>query len=208
MYQRRVKFCSSHSQNYRTIIVSQEQISHTNCSSERIPSKPMSKWRPRFKLSRIIMKFTFQKNTSVGLFERAAKAVCFPILKGAKPVSERRTWQGNFFRADLKRCWTRSFMQNGVCVRNVEVLKSGILFCSCPHTRLLNTDNLCDTVLSSFRCQTLNFIFREIPEKTFVLSSFQTAQNTNAWRVYVLYFVYPSWEKGENQLLEQNLHIA
>jgi len=33
----------------------------------------------------------FGKNTSVGLFERAAKAVCFPILKGAKPVSERRT---------------------------------------------------------------------------------------------------------------------
>ena len=131
-----------------------------------------------------LWKFTFQKNTSVGLFERAAKAVCFPILKGAKPVSERRTWQGNFFRADLKRCWTRSFMQNGVCVRNVEVLKSGILFCSCPHTRVLSTDNLCDTVLSSFRCQTLTPFFREIPEKRWFWVPFQTAQNTNVWRVW------------------------
>ena len=131
--------------------------------------------------------------------------------QGWKPVSERLTRKVNFFEqiwSVVERIETRSFVQNGVCVWNIKVLRSGILHSSCLHTRELNTDNSCGTVLSSFRCQTLNFIFREIPEKTFVLSSFQTAQNTNAWRVYELYFVYPAWEKGENQLLEQNLHIA
>ena len=130
--------------------------------------------------------------------------------QGWKPVSERLTRKVNFFEqwSVVERIETRSFVQNGVCVWNIKVLRSGILHSSCLHTRELNTDNSCGTVLSWFRCQTLNFIFREIPEKTFVLSSFQTAQNTNAWRVYELYFVYPAWEKGENQLLEQNLHIA
>ena len=113
--------------------------------------------------------------------------------QGWKPVSERLTRKVNFFEqiwSVVERIETRSFVQNGVCVWNIKVLRSGILHSSCLHTRELNTDNSCGTVLSSFRCQTLNFIFREIPEKTFVLSSFQTAQNTNAWRVYELYFVY------------------
>ena len=170
--------------------------------------KPVQRRKiPKLKFPKL-WKFTFQKNTCVGLFERAAKAVCFPILKGAKPVSERRTWQGNFFRADLKRCWTRSFMQNGVCVRNVEVLKSGILFCSCPHTRLLNTDNLCDTVFSSFRCQTLTPFFREIPEKRWFWVSVPNRSKYECLASVGLYFGYPALARVENELLEQNSHFA
>ena len=131
-----------------------------------------------------IMEIQISKKHKCRFVRTSRESGLFPHTQGCKPVSERRTRQGNFFRADLKRCWTRSFMQNGVCVRNVEVLKSGILFCSCPHTRLLNTDNLCDTVLSSFRCQTLTPFFREIPEKRWFWVPFQTAQNTNVWRVW------------------------
>ena len=89
--------------------------------------------------------------------------------QGWKPVSERLTRKVNFFEqiwSVVERIETRSFVQNGVCVWNIKVLRSGILHSSCLHTRELNTDTPCGTVLSSFRCQTLNSISREIPEKS------------------------------------------
>ena len=44
-----------------------------------------------------IMEIHISKNTSVGLFERAAKAVCFPILKGANQYQNAEPDKETFF---------------------------------------------------------------------------------------------------------------
>ena len=158
-----------------------------------------------------IRKYKFRKKHKFSVCSNEARNRFVAPYSGVETSIRTPNQESKLFRADMKRCWTNrnaEFCSKRSLCWNIKVLRSGILHSSCLHTRELNTDNSCGTVLSSFRCQTLNFIFREIPEKTFVLSSFQTAQNTNAWRVYELYFVYPAWEKGETQLLEQNLHIA
>ena len=44
-----------------------------------------------------IIKIQISKNTSVGLFERAAKAVCFPMLKGANQYQNAEPNKETFF---------------------------------------------------------------------------------------------------------------
>ena len=157
-------------------------------------------------------KFPKKKNTSFRFVRMKRETGLLLHTQGWKPVSERLTRKVNFFEqiwSVVERIETRSFVQNEVCVWNIKVLRSGILHSSCLHTRELNTDNSCGTVLSSFRCQTLNSISREIPEKScfeFVPNRSKYECLAGVWVVFRLPCL--AWEKGENQLLEQNLHIA
>ena len=66
---------------------------------------------------------------------------------------EHRTEQHDLFHEHLKRCWankTHSFVETRSCASNWKVFRSSILACSCCDTRILNTNNSCETCLSSF----------------------------------------------------------